>query len=239
MLAEVARSQGVLTIGIGDGGNEVGFGAVRQEIAESLPSAGRCLNGCPSGVVTVITTDIMVSASVSNWGAYAVAAALAVLRREPTCCIRRISSGNSLRPAWPPALATGQRSQPSCSSTASTALAILPSSDYFGASSQPVPCHKSSIARRAVAQKYKVHRRKWKVTPGAHRSSDNDSATVWQCLPLRSRRSALLFFHGLYFGDNSFPCLPFSMPKVCRRRLEPHLCSRTSGSPSPKAIALA
>ena len=83
MLAEVARSQGVLTIGIGDGGNEVGFGAVRQEIAESLPSAGRCLNGCPSGVVTVTTTDIMVSASVSNWGAYAVAAALAVLRREP------------------------------------------------------------------------------------------------------------------------------------------------------------
>ena len=83
LLAEVARSQGVLTIGIGDGGNEVGFGAVRQQIAESLPLAGRCLNGCPSGVVTVITTDIMVSASVSNWGAYAVAAALAVLRQEP------------------------------------------------------------------------------------------------------------------------------------------------------------
>ena len=33
----------MLTIGIGDGGNEVGFGAVRQQIAESLPSAGRCL----------------------------------------------------------------------------------------------------------------------------------------------------------------------------------------------------
>ncbi len=82
LLADAARAQGVLTIGIGDGGNEVGFGAVRQEIAESLPSAGRCLNGCPSGVVTTITTDIIVSASVSNWGAYAVAAALAVLRRE-------------------------------------------------------------------------------------------------------------------------------------------------------------
>ena len=83
LLADATRGQGVLTIGIGDGGNEVGFGAVRQEIAASLPFAGRCLNGCPSGVVTVITTDIMVSASVSNWGAYGVAAALAVLRREP------------------------------------------------------------------------------------------------------------------------------------------------------------
>jgi hypothetical protein len=84
LLAEAARGQGVLTIGIGDGGNEVGFGAVRQQIAASLPLAGRCLNGCPSGVVTAIAADIMVSASVSNWGAYAVAAALAVLRREPS-----------------------------------------------------------------------------------------------------------------------------------------------------------
>ncbi len=83
LLADAARVHGVLTIGIGDGGNEVGFGAVSQQIAESLPMAGRCLNGCPSGVVTTIATDIMVSASVSNWGAYAVTAALAVLRREP------------------------------------------------------------------------------------------------------------------------------------------------------------
>jgi hypothetical protein len=83
LLADAARGQGVLTIGIGDGGNEVGFGAVRRQIADSLPLAGRCLNGCPSGVVTAIATDIMVSASVSNWGAYAVAAALAVLRRQP------------------------------------------------------------------------------------------------------------------------------------------------------------
>jgi hypothetical protein len=83
LLADAARGQGVLTIGIGDGGNEIGFGAVRRQIADSLPLAGRCLNGCPSGVVTAIATDIMVSASVSNWGAYAVAAALAVLRRQP------------------------------------------------------------------------------------------------------------------------------------------------------------
>ena len=83
LLADIARSQGVLTIGIGDGGNEVGFGRVRQQISESLPSGGRCVNGCPSGIVTAAATDIMISASVSNWGAYAVAGALAVLRQEP------------------------------------------------------------------------------------------------------------------------------------------------------------
>lgn len=82
LLAEAARGSGALTIGIGDGGNEVGFGALHDEISAILPSSGRCLNGCPSGVVTASVTDIVVSASVSNWGAHAVAAALAVLRQD-------------------------------------------------------------------------------------------------------------------------------------------------------------
>jgi hypothetical protein len=68
-LASLAHARGVLTIGIGDGGNEVGFGAVREKVAESHP------NGL---VVTTAATDVTVSASVSNWGAYAVAAAIAV-----------------------------------------------------------------------------------------------------------------------------------------------------------------
>lgn len=82
LLAEAARRKGALAIGIGDGGNEVGFGALHDEIAALLPLHGRCLNGCPSGVVTASVTDIVVSASVSNWGAHAVAAALAVLRHD-------------------------------------------------------------------------------------------------------------------------------------------------------------
>lgn len=76
-LATAARQRSVLTLGIGDGGNEVGFGAVREKIAQVLPGLGRCLNGCPGGLVTSTATDVTVSASVSNWGAYAVTAALA------------------------------------------------------------------------------------------------------------------------------------------------------------------
>jgi len=83
LLAGLARERGVLTIGIGDGGNEVGFGAVREAITAVHPYRGRCLAGHASGVVTAIATDVVVSASVSNWGAYGIAAALAVQLRRP------------------------------------------------------------------------------------------------------------------------------------------------------------
>jgi len=73
-LAEIARERGVLTIGIGDGGNEVGFGDVREAVAAVHP------NGF---VVTATATDVVVSASISNWGAYAIAAALAVALQDP------------------------------------------------------------------------------------------------------------------------------------------------------------
>jgi len=79
LLAYHAAEAGILTIGIGDGGNEVGFGAVREAIRDVLPLRGRSQAGDPSGVVTVVPTDVTVSAAVSNWGACAVAAALAVL----------------------------------------------------------------------------------------------------------------------------------------------------------------
>ncbi|MDP9607167.1 UNVERIFIED_ORG: hypothetical protein J2W38_006988 [Variovorax paradoxus] len=79
LLAYHAAEAGIVTIGIGDGGNEVGFGAVRESIRDVLPLRGRSLAGHESGVVTVVATDVTVSAAVSNWGACAVGAALAVL----------------------------------------------------------------------------------------------------------------------------------------------------------------
>ncbi|WP_407165924.1 glutamate cyclase domain-containing protein [Bradyrhizobium sp. ORS 111] len=69
LLAAAGRMAKRLTIGIGDGGNEVGFGAVRATLAAFHP------NGF---VVTTAETDVIVSAAISNWGAYAVCAGLAV-----------------------------------------------------------------------------------------------------------------------------------------------------------------
>ncbi|HKR44484.1 MAG TPA: glutamate cyclase domain-containing protein [Paraburkholderia sp.] len=82
LLADLARKCGVLSVGIGDGGNEVGFGAVRDAITAVHPLGGKSLAGHASGVVTVTATDVVVSASVSNWGAYGIAAALASISKD-------------------------------------------------------------------------------------------------------------------------------------------------------------
>ncbi len=60
------RYQGIIpTIGVGDGGNEIGMGKIAGVIARKLS-----LEPC------VIPADISVIASVSNWGAYGIVTAL-------------------------------------------------------------------------------------------------------------------------------------------------------------------
>nr|WP_294508110.1 glutamate cyclase domain-containing protein [uncultured Rhodopila sp.] len=69
------------TIAIGDGGNEIGMGCVpRALIAEHVPLGE--LNGC------VVPADFLIAAGVSHWGAYAVLAALALLRPDWAVALR-------------------------------------------------------------------------------------------------------------------------------------------------------
>ena len=64
---------GVITIGIGDGGNEIGMGKIPHEIvARNIPNGD--LIHCR------VPTDHLIVAGVSNWGAYALAAGIYVLR---------------------------------------------------------------------------------------------------------------------------------------------------------------
>ena len=70
-LVSEARERGIPTIGIGDGGNEIGMGNVRDAVAKHIPHGAEI---CPTTL-----TDILLPAGVSNWGAYAVAAAIALL----------------------------------------------------------------------------------------------------------------------------------------------------------------
>ena len=60
-----------MTVGIGDGGNEIGMGAVRAKIARLDPLRAR--------IATVVPADHLVVAGVSNWGGYGIVAALARL----------------------------------------------------------------------------------------------------------------------------------------------------------------
>lgn len=77
-LADAARASGVLTIGIGDGGNEIGFGAIADKVADIQTFGRKCACPCEGGIATVVETDILVVAAISNWGAYGVVAALAI-----------------------------------------------------------------------------------------------------------------------------------------------------------------
>jgi hypothetical protein len=74
-LVQEAAMSGIPTIGVGDGGNEIGMGAVAQAVHEHVPH-GKVL--CAE-----LATDVLLPAGVSNWGCYAIQAALAVLLAKP------------------------------------------------------------------------------------------------------------------------------------------------------------
>lgn len=64
--------RGLTTIGIGDGGNEIGMGKV-------FPDALSAIKNGPN-IATVVSTDFCIAAGVSNWGAYGLTGALSVLK---------------------------------------------------------------------------------------------------------------------------------------------------------------
>lgn len=74
-LFEEAKAKGVLTIGIGDRGNEIGFGAIADVPRRILPFGENATDNT--------TVDILLTAAVSNWGASGIAATLAALLGRP------------------------------------------------------------------------------------------------------------------------------------------------------------
>ena len=79
-LVEEAQNRGILTIGIGDLGNEIGLGAVADVAKKTIGELGeQCKCGCGGGIVTKVGAEIPIMTTISNWGAYGVAACLAAL----------------------------------------------------------------------------------------------------------------------------------------------------------------
>ncbi len=74
-LIEEARKHGAVAIGIGDRGNEMGMARIKEGITKDIPF-GKDL---PASV----ETDVVVTSTVSNWGAYGVAACLLALLNKP------------------------------------------------------------------------------------------------------------------------------------------------------------
>ena len=84
---KTAAKLGKPTLGIGDGGNEIGFGKVHAELEKRLPDHTMAhKTPCGGGVFSVVPTDVLAVGTSSNIGAYGVVAALAMLRRDPALC---------------------------------------------------------------------------------------------------------------------------------------------------------
>jgi hypothetical protein len=74
-LIEEARRREILTIGLGDGGNEAGMGKILPTILEVVPTG--------NVIGTPLETDILVVTSIANWGAYGIEACLAAALHMP------------------------------------------------------------------------------------------------------------------------------------------------------------
>jgi len=82
-----ATRRGFTTIGIGDGGNEIGMGKVFAETLAGVPHGKE--------IACIVPTDFCIAAGVSNWGAYGLAGALSVLAQRdllpsPAECIETV-----------------------------------------------------------------------------------------------------------------------------------------------------
>jgi hypothetical protein len=79
ILFEESKDRGILTVGIGDGGNEIGCGLIADTINKLHPKGTKCDCPCGAGITATTVTDVLVIAFVSNWGAYGIEAALSLL----------------------------------------------------------------------------------------------------------------------------------------------------------------
>lgn len=82
-LLEAAHAAGLPTLGIGDNGNDIGFGIIEDLVRRYKPYGDVCQCPCGGGLATVTATSALMTAAVANWGAYAVVTCLAVLLHQP------------------------------------------------------------------------------------------------------------------------------------------------------------
>ncbi len=82
-LFQLAKERNIATVGCADGGNEVGCGLIYEDTRAIMEAGARCKCPCGDGMATVVSTDVLVMAAVSNWGAYGTCAALAYLLGNP------------------------------------------------------------------------------------------------------------------------------------------------------------
>ncbi len=81
-LIAACRRRRIPTIGIGDQGNEIGMGLIEETVRATVPYADVCRCPCGQGMASAVATDIVVAASISNWGGYGIEAGIAILKGD-------------------------------------------------------------------------------------------------------------------------------------------------------------
>ncbi|MDP6707390.1 MAG: DUF4392 domain-containing protein [Alphaproteobacteria bacterium] len=83
------QAAGKPTISITDGGNEIGYGKIRDALIGALPDLNLAeRTACGGGIVCATDCDVLVVANSSNLGCYGVAGALALLCEDLSLCHR-------------------------------------------------------------------------------------------------------------------------------------------------------
>lgn len=83
-LFDLAAPRGILTVGVGDNGNEIGCGAILEAVKQHKEYGAVCRCPCGQGIATRVGTDALVVAGTSNWGAYGIAAPIAASLGNPS-----------------------------------------------------------------------------------------------------------------------------------------------------------
>ncbi len=76
-----------VTVGIGDGGNEVGMGIVEAAVKKYVPYGNMCNCPCKQGIAAALRTDCLIVSSVSNWGAYGLSCILGAASSIKDCIV--------------------------------------------------------------------------------------------------------------------------------------------------------
>jgi D-glutamate cyclase-like, C-terminal len=77
------QERGIPTVAVGDNGNELGMGRLAEAVRRHIPYGHQCGCPCGGGTAAAVGADGTLTAAVSDWGGYALAAMVAFLADKP------------------------------------------------------------------------------------------------------------------------------------------------------------
>ena len=86
-LIQELRRNSSLTVGIGDGGNEVGMGIIEEAVRKYVPYGQICNCPCRGGIASSLNTDELIVSSISDIGVYGLVSLLHYFEHVEECIL--------------------------------------------------------------------------------------------------------------------------------------------------------